>query len=228
MIAPWPEILNGARKQIGLFAPCSRCGRGSWVRYGDVTCLWCALGVPPPADADWWPISFSLSEEECVWMRRLADARGAKKRGAGVQTQKIDQQRTDFEIDYLAVRAHYVISRWAGVPFDESVTIGGGAGYLVKLQKRVIQVRSTLHSQGHLIFNSAEDVGADLIILCVPRVLDEGVTAVGWTDRTTFLAAAKRESFGYGERLSLAQPRLRPMTTWPLTMRGSVGWDQPK
>src|SRR5262245_26633213 len=44
----WPEYLDGlGPRSIGSFAPCTHCGRGSWVRYGPaVLCLNCAQRHP--------------------------------------------------------------------------------------------------------------------------------------------------------------------------------------
>jgi hypothetical protein len=42
--SPWPDFVDGlGRRTVGPYSPCSSCGRGSWVRFGEtVLCLQCA------------------------------------------------------------------------------------------------------------------------------------------------------------------------------------------
>src|SRR6266446_3394304 len=123
----WPDSLEAGAKTVEPFAPCS-CGRYTWVRYGGVPhCYWCASGTPPPSEVDSESsLIFRFNQTELDKLKRLAAARGTSKREVGVQTKKIDKQRSDREIDYLSVRAHYAITRWAGIVFDDSVTVTGG------------------------------------------------------------------------------------------------------
>lgn len=218
MTFPWPETLDGAARRIGPFTPCGECGDGTWVRYGDVPrCLACSTGVRLPVAELLEPVSFAFTEEERERLARLASARGGRKRAAGIRDRKIDAERDDFTIDYLAIRGHYAMARATGQPFDDTVTLRGGPGYCLATRP-MIQVRSTVHRQGHLLFNTAAEVVGELIVLFCPRVLDDGVLAVGWIGRDEFLALASGRTFGYGDRLALPQERLHAMARFPVAL----------
>ena len=213
----WPEVFNGYPRTIGVYASCASCGRGSWVRFGDaVYCIFCCSGLKPPEERHESGKIFTFTEDELTMLRELALARSQIKREAGVADQKIDAQRDDYAIDYIAVRAHFGVCRWLGKPFDASVRLRGSDGYLVATNPKV-QVKSTLHQHGHLIFNTQDAIKGGLIVLVVPRAMSENVEAVGWVGRETFLSMCHRQSMGYGQRLSLPRGSLKPMSAWRLS-----------
>jgi hypothetical protein len=185
-IVPWPEYLRSHARQS---AACDD-------REGH--------------DPRW----FELSEAACAELKSLADARYRRNRAKGNPENKVDEQATDFMIDYLSLRASYAMCRWLGVPFVEQPNRAH-----VLPTRPSVEVRSTLHRYGSLIFGPRRpEIRGDVIVLCVERVMQPRIVgAVGWIAREEFVAKCERKKLRHAELRALSLYALHVMTSFPLS-----------
>jgi hypothetical protein len=209
VIWAWPAELEGVPKTIHAFDPCARCGTGTWVHYGVPLCYWCATGEARPEEpARVDPVTVDFTLEEADTLRAIASERGSVKRAAAVRDRKIDETRSDFDVDYIALRVYCGTAKYLAAPMDLTVSRRGSAGYLLRTRALVVLTRSSVHRAGLLIFNSLAEVKGDAIVFGVPA-LDPAVSLVGWIGAEEFRATAVRQDLGYGERLRVSQAQLR-------------------
>jgi len=163
----------------------------------------------------------SFSEAEAERLATLAAARAAHDRRHGIRNQRVDQARTDAEVDAAAIAAHYAWCRALGAPFNAATS--GTAQYLVRPpgQPYVLQSRASVHALGHVIFLPGEVIAGEVVGFGVPLTVGAGVHLVGWISRADYLRLASLRDFGIGPQPALGQAALAEPASLP-------GWIGPR
>jgi hypothetical protein len=152
-------------------------------------------------------VYFSCSELK--FLQKHAKARHKKKRKYGVVNTRVDTTRDDFAIDLLGVKAEYGCDKVFSCGYNQLTGLKGDGGkYDGIIRNKTIQIKSTFHSGGHLIFKPPFGLKADLAILCTEDSSDSIVIA-GWTTRREWREKAKFRTF-QKTQLSMSQGELRP------------------
>jgi hypothetical protein len=174
------------------------------------------MALPDPLHDPMW---FLFIDDELDRVGTLRTDRIVKKRRVGIPDKKVDDTRTNEELDFLSVRAHYATCRWQRVFFDDSVTYRGSRGHVIPgaRGRPSIEIRTTVHYNGHMIFGEYRpEVDGDVVVLFIGRKTDAAVGAVGWLWRHEFGAKSESKNMGYKDLRAVRQNQLNAMRVFPV------------
>lgn len=158
-----------------------------------------------------------LTERELALCKQAATARWQLARASGVVNQRKDSNRDDFTIDYLGIRAEQAVAKVFRLDYTPSV-IGIDDGSDVWFEDISIDVKSTFHPDGKLLFKSLEAFKSDVSIL-VTAVKEEGyevvdeMEVVGWITKGEFMELANERDLGHGACYVMEQYQLSSLET---------------
>jgi hypothetical protein len=142
--------------------------------------------------------------------RQAATGRWQLARMSGVGNQKRDTGRSDNDIDFLGVRAEYSVAQIFQLDY-EPTALGIDAGMDMWCADVSLDVKSTFHSNGRMLFKSVEAFKSSVCVL-VSATDDVAVMDVrGWAARSEFADLAERVDLGHGPCWILSNERLRPL-----------------
>lgn len=146
--------------------------------------------------------------------RKVAEGRYYPKRNAGVVDRLVAVHLDRIENDLLGLMGEAAVAGLLGLSIDASDSIQGDGGVtdFMKCGYR-IQVKTTWHKHGGLLFRNRDAFKADIGILAtVDKKIEKSVSLVGWTLRNTFHNHAENRSLGgYGLSAYLEQAKLYPI-----------------
>lgn len=143
-----------------------------------------------------------LSQREIALCKQAAAARWQLARASGVKNQRRDGGRGDNDVDYLGIRAELAVSKLYQLDYSPSV-IGIDDGSDVWMGNISIDVKSTFHPTGKLLFKSLDAFKSDVTVL-VTAVREQGyevtdeMSVVGWMSKEDFIANAEEVDLGHG------------------------------
>lgn len=108
-------------------------------------------------------------------------------RASGVVNQRRDHGRSDFEIDYLGIRAELAVAKLYNIPFDPRA-IGVDAGHDMWVDEHIsIDVKASFHGNGHLLFKGLKAFRSDYAIMVAATAFEEVMHICGWVSRERFI-----------------------------------------
>lgn len=164
-----------------------------------------------------------LTEYELKDLYGIVSRRQDSKDVHEVRNKRVTTRQGDLEIHYLGIRAELAVIKWLNeVGYETSplnrgdgpegddtikdILIGPGTPGEIS-----VQVKSTTHPGGHLIFPPGggpdKEFKADIAVLVV-EVNKSTLKIVGWTDREHFLEKHKMKSFRIGPQPAMSQAAL--------------------
>ena len=158
-----------------------------------------------------------LTDRELALCKQAAAARWQLARASGVVNQRKDGNRDDFTIDYLGVRAEQAVAKVFRLDYTPSV-IGIDDGSDVWFEDISVDVKSTFHPDGKLLFKSLDAFKSDVSIL-VTAVKEEGhevvdeMEVVGWITKGEFVELANQVDLGHGLCYVMEQDELHGLET---------------
>lgn len=146
--------------------------------------------------------------------RRIAEGRYYPKRKAGVVDRLVAVHLDRIENDLLGLMGEAAVAGLLGLAIDPSDSIHGDGG-ITDFEKGgyTIQVKTSWHQKGGLLFRTRESFKADIGVLVVTDGrIGDSVKMAGWTLRRVFHDHAEdRNLGGYGKSAYLPQEKLYPM-----------------
>jgi len=143
-----------------------------------------------------------LSQREIALCKQAAAARWQLARASGVKNQRRDGGRDDSDVDYLGIRAELAVAKLYQLDYSPSV-IGIDNGSDVWMGDISVDVKSTFHPTGKLLFKSIEAFKSDVTVLVTAvrhqgyEVIDE-MCVVGWMNKEDFSFYAQEVDLGHG------------------------------
>ena len=143
-----------------------------------------------------------LSQREIALCKQAAAARWQLARASGVKNQRRDGGRNDSDVDYLGIRAELAVAKLYQLDYSPSV-IGIDNGSDVWMGDISVDVKSTFHPTGKLLFKSLDAFKSDVTVL-VTAVREQGyevtdeMSVVGWMSKEHFIANAEEVDLGHG------------------------------
>ncbi len=150
------------------------------------------------------PKEISMAEQAGAFRSQLA-------RASGVKNQRIDTTRSDQEIDINGVKAEMAVAKLYQIDYDP-FHFGIDSGVDLWSGETSIDVKSTFHPHGHLVFKSLDSFKADVAMLCVIR--ENVVKVVGGCEKHWFMENHVNRAFSRNKKdayPSLTQGDLEPV-----------------
>jgi hypothetical protein len=120
-------------------------------------------------------------------------------RAAGVENQRRDYERSDFDIDYLGIRAEMAVSKLYGLPFDPRA-MGVDAGQDLWVDEHIsIDVKASFHGDAHLLYKSLKSFRSDFAILVIGTAFPQVLHVSGWVSRDRFAKESKDHQLAKGK-----------------------------
>ena len=157
-------------------------------------------------------IDVRLSPKEIAECEQAANFRGALARASGVVNQRKDSSRSDYDIDLTGIKGELAVAKVYQAEFNV-FNFGIDSGVDMFIEGVAIDVKSTTHLNGKLLFKSKESFKSPYAILAI--VIDPDIVRIaGWISRVSFAEEAKTFNFNKTS-LAMTQEELRsPESFW--------------
>jgi hypothetical protein len=167
------------------------------------------------------PFLIQLTRQEMSMCKQAAALRWQLARAAGVYNQRNDQVRSDQDIDYLGLRGETAVAKAYDLDYSPAA-LGIDDGVDMFIAGMSMDVKTSFHSEGVLLFKNPDAVKADLLFMATNTPEEDVMWLLGWTTREYFLANAG--PFANDKSLGLSQDKLRrPETLWRLKAQREHG-----
>jgi hypothetical protein len=170
-------------------------------------------------------INVALSPQEISDCEQAAMFRWQLARASGVVNQRRDD-RSDNDIDLLGLKAELAVSKLFKIKHDV-FRFGVDSGVDMWLDDLSIDVKSTFHKDGHLLFKDIESFRADFAVLVTQEFKDDPLRIVGFCSKRKFASIAFLKDFGKGMGMALQQSDLQPMEILWRHWAGILSGNQP-
>lgn len=155
-------------------------------------------------------LKVKLQKKELHQCNQAAALRWQLARASGVANQRKDGARSDSDVDLLGLKAELSVSNVFSC--DHNVfQLGIDDGADMFLNKISIDVKSTFHENGKLLFKSLEAFKAHCAVLVTATKQVDVMAIVGFTPKAEFQKYAIKQDLGHGPCFTMEQQYLRPI-----------------
>ena len=151
-----------------------------------------------------------LTRQEMLECKQAAALRWQLARASGVTNQRKDSNRNDNDVDLLGIKAETAVSKVLGCNHN-IFQLGVDDGADMFLGDISIDVKSTFHETGKLLFKSLEAFKAGCSVLVTASEEDDVMVIAGYTTRKIFKEEAQETDLGHGNCFTMEQVYLRPI-----------------
>ena len=142
--------------------------------------------------------------------KQAAALRWQLARASGVANQRKDSNRNDNDVDLLGIKAEIAVSKVLGCNHNV-FQLGVDDGVDMFLGDISIDVKSTFHENGKLLFKSLEAFRANCSVLVTASDQDDVMIIAGYVPKKIFKADALETDLGHGNCFTMEQIYLRPI-----------------
>lgn len=142
--------------------------------------------------------------------KQAAALRWQLARASGVANQRKDSNRNDNDVDLLGIKAEIAVSKVLGCNHNV-FQLGVDDGVDMFLGDISIDVKSTFHENGKLLFKSLEAFRANCSVLVTACDQDDVMIIAGYIPRKNFKSDALETDLGHGNCFTMEQIYLRPI-----------------
>lgn len=150
-----------------------------------------------------------LSPKEMSVCEQAAAFRWQLARASGVGNQRRDQGRSDADLDLLGIKAEMAVANVFEIEYSP-FHLGVDSGKDLWLGEISVDVKSTFHKKGKLLFKSRDAFKAHCAVLVCLHAQDI-LDVVGYAPRSTFLREGQEGDLGHGVGVYMEQDSLRPI-----------------
>ncbi len=155
-------------------------------------------------------LKVKLTHQEMLECKQAATLRWQLARASGVINQKKDNNRNDGDLDLLGIKAEIAVSKV--LECNHNVfQLGVDSGVDMFLGNLSIDVKSTFHENGKLLFKSLEAFKSSCSVLVTASSEDNVMIIAGYIPRKIFLSEAQQTDLGHGMCFTMEQIYLRPI-----------------
>ena len=140
--------------------------------------------------------------------RQAATGRWQLARMSGVGNQKRDKSRGDNDLDWIGVRSEFAVASLLQLPYEPSA-LGIDDGADLWCEAVSIDVKSTFHPAGRMLFKAKDAFKADVCVLVSSTEQENILIVRGWAARKDFYEHAEQQDLGHGLCWVLPNERLR-------------------
>lgn len=154
--------------------------------------------------------------------RQAATGRWQLARMSGVGNQRRDNNRSDNDIDFLGVRAEYSVAKVFGLEYSPTA-LGIDDGADMWSDDVSIDVKSTFHTNGRMLFKSVDAFKASVCVLVSATPIESQMDVRGWAARSDFAAMSQTDDLGHGLCRVLENDKLRDLSVlWQFLVERKV------
>lgn len=156
-------------------------------------------------------IDYIFTQDDRNLAMKMLTLREVSKRRHGVKTQKVDNKRSDADVDFFGALGEIVFARHFNQKIALYESLGGDAGYDFKINGLTIDTKQTKYKTGRLIVRPGKQNKAHIYVLIIGK--SEKMSMVGWAFGGDFNDKDRMKviDLGYGDNLTISQKKLRPM-----------------
>lgn len=167
------------------------------------------------------PVLVVLTPDEIARCRREAEIRSGSSEAVGIDNNRKDKTRSDFEIDFLGIRAEAAFGKAYGMPVRWDNTFPD-QGWDFKVGDTTIDVKGTFRSDSSLWVRTKKGLTADIYVLVTATAREWRMQIVGGTSAKLLREKGERDKGS----LILPQNRLHPPhALWRLFTRNQSKFD---
>ena len=142
---------------------------------------------------------------------QLANARLHFATMTNVTNMKRDSSRTDLEIDFIGACAELAVAKLFKIDINRSI-VGVDSGIDLFYGDVGIDVKSTFHAGGRMLFKSVDAFKADVCVLATATEHHNAIDVVGWLSRKEFKEKAQPFTMGgHSSGMAVEQKNLHPL-----------------
>jgi hypothetical protein len=152
-------------------------------------------------------------DHEIDFYREFGRRRYNRMRAVGAVDRLYAKHLDRIENDLLGLLGEAAVAELLGVPMNLTESdCGDGGIYDLTINQQTVQVKTSWHNHGGLVFPNRFKCRADVAVLCVTNKKLQGlVKVVGWVTREEYRANAVDRDLGMGVCAYLDQYSLRPI-----------------
>ena len=151
-----------------------------------------------------------LTKKEILDCEQAAALRWQLARASGVVNQRKDRGRSDGDLDLLGIKAELAVSKLLSIKHNV-FQLGVDAGADMFFDEISIDVKSTFHPTGRLLFKSHEAFRADCSVLVTATPEADVMNVIGYASRKMFIAKSEHTDLGHGPCFIMDQQMLNGM-----------------
>jgi len=168
-------------------------------------------------------ILVTLTKAEISQCKQAAALRWQLARASGVVNQRKDTDSSDDDVDYLGIRGELAVAKVLGCDYTPSA-LGIDEGIDMFINDLSIDVKSTFHQSGKLLFKSIPAFKSDIAILVTATAWEEKMNVCGWVSLGRFKEKAEESDFGKGTCWTMDQDQLAPLKNlWLKIIKEKLG-----
>lgn len=153
----------------------------------------------------------TLSKRDMAMCHQAAMGRQQMNRASGIVNQK-KADRSDFDVELLGVKAELATAKVFGLEFMP-FALGIDAGADLWFDDVSIDVKSTFHQNGRMLFRDIDAFKADCCVLARADDRPDRIDVAGWATRDDFKTYSETFDSGKSTGLILPNGRLRPLAS---------------
>ena len=158
-------------------------------------------------------MNIKLSKQDFFDAKKIARGRLITAKNWNLTNQQVDKTRTNADIELLGVLGEYAVALCFNL--EKPDCCGYDDGVDLWFEDKSIEVKTTYHDHGHLIFKSKDKFIADFAILVAETDCKMKLKIIGVTSRQKFLDRCVDKDFGNGTVSAMSQTDLQqPETFW--------------
>ena len=142
-----------------------------------------------------------LKRSEIAIAQQAAALRWQLARASGVENKRIDQTRTDNDVDLLGIKAEIAVAKIFNIPFSASeLGVDSGNDLFINAGARELslQVKATFYEKGRLLFAGNKPFTWDAAILVCSTDEPNVMRIDGWISRKDADSAVLIKDLGQG------------------------------
>lgn len=152
-----------------------------------------------------------LTKAQMAQAHQGASARGLIMRAAQIANQQVSKVQTSVDVELLGMKAELAVATVFQIDHNPMV-LGVDNGTDLFLGDIGVDVKSSFHQNGQMLFRSADHFRADVCVLATATENADVINVVGWLSRKEFLTVARPSPNRKFTGIAAPQDQLRSLS----------------
>ena len=153
-----------------------------------------------------------LTKAQMAQAHQGASARGLIMRAAQIANQQVSKVQTSVDVELLGMKAELAVATVFQIDHNP-IVLGVDNGTDLFLDDIGVDVKSSFHQNGQMLFRSSGHFRAEVCVLATATDKSDVMKVVGWLHRNEFLAKAKPSPNKKFTGIAVPQEQLRNLST---------------
>lgn len=157
-------------------------------------------------------IPVRLTKSQMAQAYQCASARGLVMRAAQIANQQVSKAQSGMDVELLGVKAEFAVATIFQVDF-QPMAIGVDVGSDLFIDDIGVDVKSTFHQNGQMLFRSPNHFKADICVLATSSDQPDVINVIGWLSKQDFLTEARPSPNQKFTGIAVPQGKLKSLGT---------------